>query len=173
MSEEKFIEALMILNATGYLTPTTDSDTIAEDYFASLRFNREICRRARYGEQARYLAAPGIGAGVHLSRLELLILHAMASDYDDIADYVVDTLARQNEAIRKENGERASHEEAIDRINALIETVRKDLLPKLERVGAIATASGNPFAIPAIEKAATDPMLLQALENGGPIQAVG
>lgn len=164
MSGKELIEIVTILVGTGYLTTTTDSDTIPEDFFASLRFNREICRQARYGGKAAFLAAAGIGAGIKVDRLQLLILHAMGSGYEDIADYVLETLERQGEVLG--NGE-LDIATTRDLLNEAVVYVRQTLLPMLERVGAVASSIGNPFEVDSIERVQIDPMVVHALENGG------
>ncbi|HTM94628.1 MAG TPA: class I SAM-dependent methyltransferase [Croceibacterium sp.] len=167
MHADQLIEALMALVGTGYLALATDSDTIAEDYFASLRFNREMCRQARYSGQAQYLAAPGIGAGIKVGRLELIALHALASGFEDVAEYMLETLQGQHETVQINGAPACSDQEALEHLRLIAEGVRAELLPKLERLGAVATCEGNPFAVPAIELAASDPALSGHIDNGG------
>ena len=172
LSNAQLIDALLVLVANNYLAVTTQSDTIAEDYFASLRFNREMCREARYSAHARHLAAPGIGRGIMANRLQLLVLHAMANGYadEDIPAYVQETLNGLGEDILLQGQLVTDESVRLQWLGDMVREVRAVLLPRLERIGAVATTQGNPFAVDAADVAAADPLLTQLRDAGEPAQ---
>lgn len=137
LNDVQLREALLILCATGHVSPVSDSETPAEDREAARRLNREICSRARFTGGTQYLAAPVTGAGVFVNRLQQLILLAMDEGREDIDKFVWECFSAQNERLIVE-GKTLEGEEAnrahIARARA---EFAEKILPTLIAVGAV------------------------------------
>jgi hypothetical protein len=75
---DQLMQAITILIGAGHMHPVQREDVIKRAKSKSQSLNKEICRRARSNAEIGFLASPVIGAGVKMSRFELMF---MASRY--------------------------------------------------------------------------------------------
>ena len=113
---DQLLQAVMILVGAGDMHPVQAEGVIKKATPKVAALNREICKRARGSAEISFLASPVIGAGVPLSRFELIFLGAKYSGKSQPKAWVEvawATLLSQGQKILKEGKALDSAEENI------------------------------------------------------------
>jgi SAM-dependent methyltransferase len=130
-------EALLILTAAGHLAPAAQSTTPDQDSAASRKLNRAICDRARYSAGMQTLAAPAIGSGIPLGRIEQLFLLALADGAEDAVSQVWNTLMSQGQRLVVDQKTIEDPEENKRELHRMLANFNNCHWPVLRSVGAV------------------------------------
>lgn len=135
---ENVWEALLVLSGTGFVSPASPSATPDADAAAAAALNAVLLERAQVSAGVGFLAAPKLGGGIAVSRIEQLFVRALQLGEKDPVAYVWGILSSQRQrvvakgqAIESEKDNRAE----LKRIFAKFEKDRADVL---RRVGVLA-----------------------------------
>jgi len=134
---EQLWEAMLVLVAAGWLSPCPMQPPAQEALANALAFNRALAARAVHTEEAGALAAPAIGAGLPVSRFDLLFLHAHLANEPSAPAFINELLIADGRRLLV-NGKPVEDDAAQLAVLAdMQDRFRSDLLPRLERLGAI------------------------------------
>lgn len=92
-------DMLVVLTGAGYVAPLSASSTADRDAAASKSLNALLLDRAEAGCGVDYLAAPRLGTGIAVTRIEQLFMRALEAKQKDPAGWVGKLLADQNELL--------------------------------------------------------------------------
>lgn len=127
-------QILLVLSALGYVYPAVDQQTLQKRKPFTDAFNIAVMTRTLSSNDYNYLAAPLIGTGIALNRLEQLFLMAKIHN-QDLAEFTWKVLASQNQRLIKEGQELTTPEENIAHLKEKAEEFSRDWLLILQTLG--------------------------------------
>ncbi len=98
----QLIQALQLLSIAGFIAPVQPSRVIDKVSLTTRYLNDELCRRAEFSKEVMYLAAPLIGSGFPVGRIDQIFLRAETLKVDDVAAYAWSVLKVQGELLEKD-----------------------------------------------------------------------
>ena len=130
-------EALLVLVATGWLAPCPPVPPDADVLARARSFNRARAARALLQAEDSTLAAPAIGAGVAVNRIELLLLHAHFSGEPDAARFVLAILRREGRNLLVDDKPVEDEAEQLTLVRDIEVRFSGELMPLLRRLQAV------------------------------------
>ena len=114
LSVAQTVQAVIVLTGIGAAAPVHSREATESTANDSARFNAEICRRAEFSSDFRYLASPVTGAGINVNRVDQLFLRADRLGQKDRVNWVWPILKAEGVRFRKDDRTLESDEENID-----------------------------------------------------------
>lgn len=136
-SAAKLSEAVRLLCCRGFLAPVQSPDVVTRAVPASQALNKELCRRAEFSSEVLTLAAPLIGTGVSVSRVEQLFLHAEQVGVEDVPTFVWKILKSQGESLVKAGKPIEGDEGNLSQLQKTYVDFFESRRPFLVRLGAV------------------------------------
>lgn len=134
------IEAVMVLTASGQVSPAREDDEINAALDTTRKLNADTIRRARSSSNINQLASPVTGGGVKANRLQQLFVLAMEAGQENQTqwvDYAWDILKRQGQRIIKEGKNLESDEANLQELKEQAEEFESKWLPVLKALKAL------------------------------------
>lgn len=132
----RIMEAIQILCGARFVVPVQSTDTVERARPAASALNGELCRRAEFSSDTTYLAAPLIGTGVPVSRIDQIFLRAETLDVMDVPKYTWDVLKAQGERLKKDGTPLQDDAENLAQLTQGYKAFAEDRRPLLSRLGA-------------------------------------
>lgn len=133
----KLTEAIQLLCGTGFVAPAQSTETVEGARKASQALNAELCRRAEFSGGTTYLAAPLIGAGVPVGRIDQIFLRAETLEVADVPEYTWGVLKAQGESLKKNGAPLKGDAENLAQLTQSHRRFLEERRPRLQRLGAI------------------------------------
>ena len=133
----RFIQAMTILCGAGAAAPAQNEKAMGAVRKTAQALNEELCRRAEHSSDVEYLAAPLIGAGIAVNRVEQLFLRAMRSNQKDVPDRVWSLLKGQGHKIVIDGKALDSDEDNLNDLRARCARFQDKRLPIFKRLGIV------------------------------------
>jgi len=135
MGYQKLLQALVILTSSGQAAPALEEKAIREAKPHCDRLNAALIARARLSADIAYLVSPVIGAGIQVDRFSQLMLLARKQGQKDIAGFVWNILAAQNQRIVKDGKTLDTPEENLAELKAREADFTAKVLPLMAYLG--------------------------------------
>lgn len=136
-SAEQLWEALLVLVAAGSIAPCPMKPPGIEELENARAFNRMLVARAVHADESGALATPVIGAGLPVSRFDMLFLHAHICGMDSASAFINDLLVADGRRLLVDGKPLSDDAAQLALLDDMQLRFRAEMLPKLERLGAI------------------------------------
>jgi len=129
------LQAVVMLTATGALSPVQDEANIAKARQHTDKLNAHLMHKSRSSSELNYLASPVTGGGIAINRFQQLFLLARSKGHKlpaGWAQFVWAQLAAQGQRIVKEGQQLNTAEENMAELSAQAQTFADKQLPILQ-----------------------------------------
>jgi SAM-dependent methyltransferase len=135
LSAKKLSEVLRFLCICRFVAPAQSPDVVQRARARSRALNEELCRRAEFSKDVVTLAAPLIGTGVQVSRIEQLFLRAETLGLRDAPGYTWSILKSQGESVNKDRKPLEGDAENLSELQRHYKIFMEERRPLMVRLG--------------------------------------
>lgn len=128
-------EIMLVLTAANFVSPVATTATSKEDEAAAQSLNRCLMERAQAGVGVEFLAAPRLGIGMSVSRIEQMLILAILNGEKDPAAVVNKTLSDNGQTLMIEGKPAASDAAAVQEMKRIFDNFTQNRAPLLKRAG--------------------------------------
>lgn len=128
-------QSLLMLTSAGYIAPVSQSTNPSADETASRALNKHLMDRAEADDCVNILAAPRLGIGVSVNRIEQMLMRAIKGGEKQPVDAVFRSLEQAGQRIIVDGTQTETDAETRDGLTAMYDAFRTRRVDTLKRVG--------------------------------------